>query len=250
MDFNFKKPTHLFALLACLGTLVLFIGFPLLSIFIPTQIPSLYSPSMTPFQRLTMELTLLFIQFLFVFVGMILVPVLWYTFVNRISLKEMFARLQLRRQGLSNALFWGFLTIIIAFACTLAIGLLYMFLTKTDPTKLSNIPDLQQLFSVPSLYLLVIVQPFCEEFFFRGFLFEKLTTLSNPIVAIGVTAVLFGISHLSYTYAYTSFIAVLLGVLFALVVLRTKNLFSAIFAHTLINVISLTLFFFGKSLGI
>ena len=250
MDFSFKKPTHLIALLALLGTLALFIGYPLLSLFFPSQIAALYTPSMTSLQRLTMELTLLFVQFLFVFVGMILVPLLWYTFVNRISVKEMFTRLQLRRAGLSHAFLWGFITVIVAFACTMAIGLLYLYFTKMDPNKLSNIPDLQQLFSIPSLYLLVAVQPFCEEFFFRGFLLEKLTRISKPIVAIAITSVLFGISHLSYTYAYTSFIAVLLGVLFAVVVLRTKNLASAIFAHTLINIVSLTLYFFGKSFGI
>jgi len=205
---------------------------------------------MTAVQRISMELSLLFIQFLFVFTGMIVVPLFWYTFVNRITITEIFQRLQLRKKGLSNALLWGFLTVIFAFACTIAIGLLFMYITKTDPTKLSNIPDLQQLFSVPTLYLLVAVQPFCEEFFFRGFLFEKITKLSTPGVAVLVTSVLFGVSHLSYTYAYTSFIAVLLGILFAIVVLRTKNLFSSIFAHTLINIISLTLYFFGKSFGI
>lgn len=250
MDFRLHKLTHLLALLGLIGTFVLFIGFPLFSVFYPLHTPTLYTPSMTAVQRISMELSLLFIQFLFVFTGMIVVPLFWYTFVNRITITEIFQRLQLRKKGLSNALLWGFLTVIFAFACTIAIGLLFMYITKTDPTKLSNIPDLQQLFSVPTLYLLVAVQPFCEEFFFRGFLFEKITKLSTPGVAVLVTSVLFGVSHLSYTYAYTSFIAVLLGILFAIVVLRTKNLFSSIFAHTLINIISLTLYFFGKSFGI
>jgi membrane protease YdiL (CAAX protease family) len=131
----------------------------------------------------------------------------------------------------------------------MTIGLLYMYITKVDPSKFSNIPDLQQLFSISSLYLLVTLQPFCEEFFFRGFLFEKITKISGPTVAIISTSILFGISHLSYTYAYAAIIAVILGVLFATVVFKTKNLYSSIFAHTLINVTSLTLYFFGKSFG-
>jgi membrane protease YdiL (CAAX protease family) len=249
MDFNLKKPMHLVALLGVLGSLALFIGFPLISVFSTTQVPPVYTPSMTPLQRLTIEISLLFIQFLFVFAGLIIVPLLWYTLVNQISLKEMFTRLQLRREGLSNALLWGFITVIIAFAITMAISLLYMFFTKTDPSKFSNIPDLQQLFSIASLYLLVTLQPFCEEFFFRGFLLEKITKISGPTVAIISTSILFGISHLSYTYAYAAIIAVILGVLFAVVVFKTKNLYSAIFAHTLINITSLTLYFFGKSFG-
>lgn len=249
MDLNLKKPMHLIALLALVGTLALFIGYPLLSVFSSTSIPPLYTPTMTPLQRLSIEISLLFIQFLFVLAGLIIVPLLWYKFVNQISLKEMFTRLQLRREGLSNAILWGFITVIIAFAVTMTIGLLYMFFTKTDPSKFSNIPDLQQLFSIPSLYLLVTVQPFCEEFFFRGFLFEKIKKIRGPTIAIVSTSIFFGISHLSYTYAYAAIIAVVLGVLLAVVVYKTKNLYSAISAHTLINIVSLTLYFFGKSFG-
>jgi membrane protease YdiL (CAAX protease family) len=249
MDFNFKKPMHLVALLGLLGSMALFIGYPLVSIFSSTPISPIYTPTMTPLQKLTLEITLLFTQFLFVFAGLIIVPLLWYRFVNQIPLKEMFKKLQLRREGLSNAILWGFITVIIAFAVTMAIGLFYMYITKIDPSKFSNIPDLQQLFSITSLYLLVTLQPFCEEFFFRGFLLEKITKRSGPIVAIVSTSILFGISHLSYTYAYAAIIAVILGVLFAVVVLKTKNLYSAIFAHTLINIASLTLYFFGKSFG-
>ena len=249
MDFDGKKLTHLFALIVLLGSFLLFIGYPLISLFSSSQVPVIYTQSMTPFQKLTLEIFLLFFQLLFVFAGFILVPVLWYRLVNQVSFREMFARLNLRREGLKNAILWGFLTVIIAFAVTMTIGLIYLFLTKIDPSTLSNIPDLQQLFSVPSLYLLVTIQPFCEEFFFRGFLLEKITKISNPIIAVVLTSIFFGISHLTYTYMYTAVIAVVLGVLFSLIVLKTKNLYSAIFAHTVINIASLTLYFFGKSFG-
>jgi len=249
MDFNFKKPTHIVAFLGILGSLFLFVIYPLVTVFSFTQIPSLYTPSMTPDQKLTLEFSLLFFQFLFVFAGLILVPLLWYKLVNRITLKEMFARLNLRKEGLNNAILWGIITVIVAFAITMAIGLVYLFLTKTNPNTLSNIPDLQQLFSITSLYLIVAIQPFCEEFFFRGFLLEKITKAGGTTIAVVITSVLFGLSHLTYTYAYTAIVAVVLGLLFALVVLKTKNLYSAIFAHTIINITSLTLYFFGKSFG-
>jgi len=249
MDFNFKKPTHIVAFLAILGSLFLFVVYPLVTVFSFTQIPSLYTPSMTPDQKLTLEISLLFFQFLFVFFGLILVPLLWYKLVNRITVKEMFARLNLRKEGLHTAILWGFITVIVAFGITMIIGLVYLFLTKTNPSTLSNIPDLQQMFSITSLYLIVAIQPFCEEFFFRGFLLEKITKAGGTTIAVVTTSVLFGISHLTYTYAYTAIIAVILGLLFALVVLKTKNLYSAIFAHTIINITSLTLYFFGKSFG-
>jgi membrane protease YdiL (CAAX protease family) len=249
MDFDIKKPTHLFALIVLIGSFLLFIGYPLISLFLSSQTQVIYTQSMTSFQKLTLEISLLFFQLFFVFAGLILVPVLWYKLVNQISLKEMFTRLNLRREGFQIAILWGFITIIIAFALTMTIGLLYLFLTKTNPNTLSNIPDLQQLFSVPSLYLLVTIQPFCEEFFFRGFLLEKIKGISSPMIAVVLTSILFGISHLTYTYIYTAIIAVALGVLFALIILKTKNLYSTILAHTIINITSLTLYLFGKSFG-
>ena len=248
MDFDAKKPSHLIALLLLLGSLALFIGYPLTSLVYATPMPPLNTDSMTPFQRLLIESTLLFMQLLFVFIGLIVIPVLWYTLVNKISLKEILARVQLRKKGLDMALLWGFITIIVAFAITMIIGLTYLYLTKIDPKSLSNIPDLQLLFSLPSLYVLVTLQPFCEEFFFRGFLLEKIKKIGGAPIAIASTSVLFGISHLSYSYAYTAIVAVLLGVLLALVVLKTKHLFSAIFAHVVINIASLTLYIFGRSL--
>ena len=250
MDFTVKKPTHVFVFLLLLGTLALFIGYPLISIFLPTTIPTIYSDTMSPLQKVTIEITLLFFQFVFVFFGFIFVPILWYKFINHLSLREIFEQIRLTRKGIDMALLWGFITIIVAFGITLMIGLLYMYLTNIDPNTLSNIPDLEQLFSLPSLYILVAVQPFCEEFFFRGFLLEKLQKIGGIPLAVLLTSILFGISHLSYTYAYAAFIAIFLGVLFSLVVIKTKNLYSSIFAHTVINIISLTLFIFGQSLGI
>jgi membrane protease YdiL (CAAX protease family) len=250
MDFNIKKPTHFIALLGLLGSFFIFIISPVISIFFPTQIPSVYTSSMTPLQKEVLQIFLLFFQLFFVFLGMIFVPLLWYKLVNHLTVKDMFTRLNLRLYKLDHAILWGVIATITAFAISITIGLLYMFATGMNTEKLSNIPDLQRLFSIPALYLLVIIQPFCEEFLFRGFLLEKIMTLSNTPIAIISTALLFGISHLSYTYAYTAYVAVILGVIFALVVIRTKNLYSSIFAHTIINITSLTLYFFGKSIGV
>jgi membrane protease YdiL (CAAX protease family) len=250
MDFSVRKPTHVLAFLFLLGTFALFIIFPLVSVFSPVTIPTIYSDSMSPLQKVSIEITLLFLQFVFVFFGFIFVPIIWYKVVNKLSLKEIFERIHLTRKGIDMALLWGFITVIVAFGVTLVIGLFYMYFTHINPDTLSNIPDLQQLFSLSSLYILVAIQPFCEEFFFRGFLLEKLQKTSGVPLAILLTSILFGISHLSYTYAYAAFIAIFLGILFSSVVIKTKNLYSSIFAHTIINIVSLTLFVFGQSFGI
>jgi membrane protease YdiL (CAAX protease family) len=184
-----------------------------------------------------------------VFVGMIIVPILWYKLVNQLSFKEIWVRLALHKEGLTKALLWGIIAIGAAFVCTAVIGYLYTIYTGKSSDAVSNIPDLVQLFSVPSLYLIVLLQPFCEEFFFRGFLLEKITKISGVPLAVISTSLFFGLSHLTYTYAYTAVVAVFLGLIFALVIIKTKNLYSAIFAHTMINFSSLTLYFLAKSFG-
>ncbi|MBN1280060.1 MAG: CPBP family intramembrane metalloprotease [Candidatus Thermoplasmatota archaeon] len=249
MDFRITKPTHVFAFLCVCGSLFLFVLLPILSVFFPLNITSVYSESMSDAMRLALEVFLVLFQFGFVFIFLILVPILWYVLVNHSSLREVWARLQLRRDNLSTALVWSVIAIVVAFAVSIAIGVLYSYLMNVNAEDLSNIPDLQTMFSTPSLYLIVIIQPFCEEFFFRGFLLDKITTMSTPVIGILLTSILFGISHLTYTYAYTAVIAMFLGLIFAVLVVKTKNLYAAIFAHTVLNVTSLTLYFLGKSLG-
>ncbi len=197
-----------------------------------------------------MEISLLFIQLLFVFAGIILVPLLWYTLVNRISLKEMFTEVQLRREGSSHALLWGFITVIFAFAFTLAIGLLYMYFTKMDPSKLSNIPDLNNSFLHLLVYSCGSPTHSAKRFSSEGSFSIRSPRSSDPKIAMVTTSVLFGLSHLSYGMAYTAVMAGALGVIFAVVVMKTKNLYPSIFAHIAINVISITVYFFGKSLGL
>jgi uncharacterized protein len=248
MDFNFKKPSHLVVVAGLFIALFLFVGYPLLSIFLPSQI----SPSslhLTPAQKTIMEIILLVFQFIIVFGGMIIVPVLWYLVINRVSVKEMLKRIYLRFERFQIVLPWSVVAIIAAFTVTIVIGLGFTLFTNTNPDKFSNIPDLLNLFSVPSLYILVTIQPFCEEFFFRGFLLNKISDMWGTKIAVVSTSILFGVSHLTYTYSYTAIMAVFLGLIFALVVVKTKNLYTSIIAHTVINVASLTLYFFGKSYG-
>jgi len=249
MDFNFRKPLHLFALLCLLVSLGLFVALPVYSLFLPAQDYASMISTLQPFQKTVFEMFIVASQLILVFLGMILVPLLWYKLVNNVSLKEMFSRMKLRRAGLQTAFLWGVGAIIVTFAVFLVMGFIYTSVTGVNSEDVGNIPDLVKLFSVPSLYLIVIVQPFCEEFFFRGFLLDKITGIGGTPLAILSTALLFGISHLTYTYAYTAVAAVMLGLIFAVVVVKTKNLYSTIFAHTVINIASLTLYFLGKAVG-
>ena len=133
------------------------------------------------------------------------------------------------------------------FAVIFAIGIV-MTQIGIDTEDLGNIEDIEQLFSLPAMFILVAVQPITEEIFFRGFLLEKIHAFAGKEIAIVVTSILFGIVHLSYGNVYPALMSGLLGIILAIVVIRTKNLMTAVIAHTLYNIASVTLYVIAKSL--
>ena len=90
--------------------------------------------------------------------------------------------------------------------------------------------------------VLMCVQPaIFEEVVFRGFMFTNLQVLSSPKGAIYISAILFGVMHLS-------FISLLwlipLGIVFAMLRLKYKTLWYGILAHFTYNFTITTIDFF------
>ncbi len=249
MDFDFRKPKHILALFLMAISFFLLIVYAAIAYFQPFPTSNGIGSNYSGVIKTIIEVYVLLFSLLFVVILMVVIPIIWYILVNNLRLRETFQRLGLRREGLGNALLWGFIAAVTAFVISVALDLVILQF-GVDVTKMSNIPQLEQLFSIPTLVVLITVQPIAEEIFFRGFLLEKISALSRPWVGVVSSAVLFGIAHLSYGMFYTAVMATMLGLVFAVVVIRTKNLYSSILAHILVNVTSITLFFFGKSIGI
>ncbi|UCD14521.1 MAG: CPBP family intramembrane metalloprotease [Thermoplasmatales archaeon] len=251
MDFSIKKPSHLFVLLALIVVLLIVVVFPLLSFF--GMFNSLQSAQMGGIPeniRLIFEIFALLIQIVILVVLLFIgVPWLWYSLVNKLTLKEMLFRLKLRFEEIDVAFLWGIIAVIVAFGIFFLIGAASTLL-GFDLTDTSNIPEIQQYFSLPSIFILLIIQPVGEEIFFRGFLLDKINLLAGKEIAIFTTAVLFGMAHLSYGNIYPALMTGVLGILFGYVVIKTKNLNAAIIAHILFNIASLTLYTVGQYLNL
>ena len=254
MDFSPTKPSHLLALLFVLLTLGVVVLLPIFSFIglAPTtdslDIPEMdqWSESFSLFFELFAVILQIFVVVIFFF---IIVPYLWYILVNRLTFRDMLARLHLTREGLARALPWSFIAIGAGFGVMIVTDL-FLTVVGVDLTDASNIPDLEKFFSLPSLFLILTIQPVGEEVFFRGFLLEKFTSWKGRWVGIGVSSVLFGLAHLSYGMAYTAVMTAILGAIFAYVVLKTKNLYTSIIAHILFNVISLTFYIIAQSFSL
>ena len=248
MDFNYKNPAHLFAFLMIMASLLMFIIVPILSYF------GIFAADATgPIEnipsdfKLFFELFVLILQGIFVIVLLILSPYVWYTLVNKLSWKQMLERIHLHTKQLDMALLWGIITAIAAFVFVIVLGVLLSVL-GFNVKEASNIKDLELFFSTPSILFLITLQPIAEEFFFRGFLLEKFSSLQGELFGVFLSSLFFGMAHLSYGNLYPALMTGCIGVLLAFLVVKTKNLTAAIIAHVLFNVTSFVFYLIGREL--
>jgi membrane protease YdiL (CAAX protease family) len=249
MDFDARNPRHLAAVFLLAISIILLIVLPIFEYFQPFPSSSV-NQNYSGTAGLIFEIYLVLFSLLFVFFLMVAIPIIWYILVNRLKIFESLHRMNLHSKGLGMAVLWGIVTVIAALALSVALDLVVAQVLGLDTTKLSNIPQLQEVYPLPVLLIIITVQPIAEEIFFRGFILEKVSGLAGPTIGIIVSAALFGIAHLSYGMGYTAVIAGGLGLVFAIAVVRTKNLYTSITAHIIVNVTAITLFLYGKSIGV
>jgi len=257
MDFTIKKPRHIIALVILVVALAMVLLLPIYSFFqTPLSIESTQIEETSELFRILVEIIALILQILIVAIGIfIIVPLLWYFLVNKLSFKEILFRIKLRKEGMDMAIFWGIISMIAMFVIMFVIGIILTFY-GANLDESSNITDLEQIFSLPSIFFIITFQPIGEEIFFRGFLLDKINSLAgdkiNPmagkVIAIALTSFLFGLAHLTYGNIYPAIMTGILGLILAYMVVKTKNLTTAIVAHIFFNITSVTLYIIGQSL--
>lgn len=99
------------------------------------------------------------------------------------------------------------------------------------------------LYNLLMVFVLVVAAPVLEEFLFRGFLLHRWGTRWNPVVAVLLTSVLFGILH-GNVIGLTLF-----GLVMALLYFRTSSLGIAIAVHALNNAIAASLELISRLTG-
>lgn len=118
-----------------------------------------------------------------------------------------------------------------------------------DVAKFAN--QLRELPLVFVLFVFAITPAVCEEFFFRGFVLGSLHRLSN-VMAVVISSVLFGLMHVltSNVLMIERFLpTALIGVLLAIIALRTGSIWPGIIFHALHNGLQFTLNHFREELA-
>lgn len=137
-----------------------------------------------------------------------------------------------------NALGW----VVFLFFCVLLVNQLYgavitnfhLNLQSNDQAIL-RFSKTAPLTTYATLLIAVLVAPFCEEVFFRGFLFAGLLRGMPVALAIVISALVFGIAHVDPGSFPVLFI---IGLALAFLRWRTRSLWPGIFLHMLNNGLS------------
>lgn len=247
MDFDYRKPLHILALLLIISSIFIIFISQIMTFFSipPFDQPNDYE-SLGQGLNLMLEAVFLVFYLLFSFVFFILFPLLWYIFVNSLSFKKALSKIRITLENIDIAFLWGILTVFIIFGVTFILEFA-LEQSGADMSDLSNIPDLEALFSPAILFFLVAIMPVAEEIFFRGFLMEKFEGFAGKNFAIVMSAVLFGIAHMGYGKIYPVIMPIIMGLLLGYIVVKTRNLFASIIAHVTFNVVVIFLYFAFKS---
>jgi membrane protease YdiL (CAAX protease family) len=240
MDFDFKKASHIFALLILLISFILIFLLPMFTFFIALDTGKLLDTIDIP-EIVAIQSQLLVIA-IFIFV-----PFAWYYFVNKASLKEILSRIKLVSQNIDKAFLWGIVSAAVIFLIIFVIEIV-LIQAGIKPQDLSNFPELQKLFSWSTMFFLIAIQPIGEEIYFRGFLFDKIENFAGGAFAVVITAVLFGIAHMSYGKEIPVIMIIIMGLVLGYIVYKTRNLYTSIITHVLFNITSFTLAYLGLEL--
>ncbi len=249
MDFNYKNPIHLIALILVFISLFMFVVIPIFTYFGMFGDMTSATDQLAQFPdsfKILFEIFTLLLQLTLVIILFVLVPFVWYKLVNRYSVSQMIDAIRLKKTNLDMSIIYGIITAAIMIAVVMGVGVL-LSLLGFDLENASNIKDIEQLFSIPATLILIVFQPITEEIFYRGFLLEKIEKMSSAPVAIIITGVLFGLAHLTTANLYPALLTGIAGVILAVLVIKTKNLTAAIIAHILFNVISFSIYTLGQS---
>ncbi len=236
MEFNIRNPLHIVGLIVLLLVCFLLFVEPVLTYF---GLYPLYDA--IDFSNITIAGTLIS---LLVFIGM---PLLWYVLVNKYDAAGIKKAVKLRAEGVDRAILWGVAGAIITFVVVLCIAFVLVIIYEGATDAIGNVMEDSSELTVLAM-LLVTVQALGAEFFFRGFLLDKIEGYAGGTIAVIITALLYSLVHLTYGNMYPVLIPVIMGIVLGYIVIKTRNLYAAFIAQIVFNFIIFVLYFATQTL--
>ncbi|MCM1267827.1 MAG: CPBP family intramembrane metalloprotease [Bacteroidales bacterium] len=142
-----------------------------------------------------------------------------------------------------------FTTLLMIVLCTfllmpLVVVLNALSLFFTDNAVASMQGDILSVSFPVMLFMIGIFGPFCEEFVFRGVLYESYANRRAGIAPILLSAFLFGLMHMNFNQALYAFA---IGIFFAFLVEAAGSLWASAFCHMVFNSIQVVTMYLSKA---
>ena len=235
MMFNIKKPSNIIALILLL--------FSFYVLFIDSVLVYINASSLTDLLDLD---NLNFIVFVTIFV-LALTPFVWYMFVCKNSFKETLGKLGLHAQDIDVAFVWGLIASIGMLIIAILFSFAFVILPGNNEESLQSVNEIAASLSLFSV-LILFIQTIVAEIYFRGFILSRIKFFAGNEAAVILSSVFYGVIYLPYGGVYPAILPIFLGLILGYVVIKTKSLYSAIFAQIFFNVIVYTLNYFAQLL--
>ncbi len=165
---------------------------------------------------------------------LLMLGMVWFfaIFWRRASLKD----LGLRYYSIIKTIWYTFLSLLIIFF----ISFLYVFVMnwlfgiEAPSSKIEELIANRSISTNILLIVVAVVAPFCEEIYFRGFLYSAFKKSWGVSTALFLSSLLFALAHMEI---YSFIPLVVIGWLLAYIFEKTKSLFPTIFLHAIYNLI-------------
>jgi membrane protease YdiL (CAAX protease family) len=144
--------------------------------------------------------------------------------------------LGLRYYSIIKTIWYSFISLIFVFLVSFLYAYLMnsIFGIEAPDSKIEELISSRNVSSNVLLVVTAVVAPFCEEVYFRGFLYSAFRKSMGVNTALFLSSLLFALAHMEI-YSFIPIMAI--GWVMAYIFEKTKSLFTVIFLHAVYNLI-------------
>lgn len=157
---------------------------------------------------------------------MILIPGFIFLLINNCDLTEWLSFRKMKWSSIG-------LTVLFTYLLMPLISFVNVFSQLFGSNTVLGLSD--EIISMPMILMIFIMGvfgPFCEEFVFRGIIFNGYKKTGRILGPLMLSSLLFGLMHMNFNQFCYAFV---LGICFALLVEATGSLWSAVIGHVIVN---------------
>jgi membrane protease YdiL (CAAX protease family) len=130
------------------------------------------------------------------------------------------------------------LIFIFLFSFVYVLALKYFFGIDAPSSKIEQLISNNNISSNILIAVTAVVAPFCEEIYFRGFLYQAFKRNFGVLAGLFLSSLLFSLAHLEM-YSFVPIMAI--GWLLAYIFEKTKSIFTVIIIHSVYNLILISI---------